>query len=347
LPDDLYEAWAEERRVELRRTCLALLAELARLYEERGELEAASEALRRVVVHDPTSEEAHVGLMRLYALSGRQGLAIAQYGRLRDVLSDRLGTEPGVAARNLRDVIAAGNLSPAQTNPAPEVPAADNHNLPAPRTSFVGRERDLVEVKRALTMTRLLTLTGAGGAGKTRLAQEVARDLVGVYLDGVWLVDLAALSEPDLVPKAVAGALGVSERPDEPLTETLVEALRPRNALLMVDNCEHLVRDAAHLVDALLNACPRLRVLATSREPLNVAGEMNWPVSPLGVPAPQREPTVAELERSESVRLFVERARHRNPAFALTPENAWAVAEVCRELDGIPLAIELAAARVT
>ena len=347
LPDDLYEGWAEEKRTELRRSCLALLAELAGLYEERGKLEAAAEALRRAVVHDPTSEEAHVGLMRLYALSGRQGSAIAQYERLRDVLSDRLGTEPGVAARDLRDEIATGNLSPAQTDPSPESPAAvDRNNLPAPRTSFVGRERDLVEVKRALAMTRLLTLTGAGGAGKTRLAQEVAKDLVGAYPDGVWLVELAALSEPDLVPKAMAGALGVPELPDEPLTETLLEALRSRNALLVVDNCEHLVRAAASLVDALLDACPRLRVLATSREPLNVAGEMNWPVSPLGVPALRRKPTAAELEGSESVRLFVERARHRNPAFVLTPDNAGAVAAVCRELDGLPLAIELAAARV-
>jgi DNA-binding SARP family transcriptional activator len=329
LPDDLYEGWAEERRTELRRSCLDLLAELAGLYEERGELEAAAEALRRAVVHDPTSEEAHVGLMRLYALSGRQGSAIAQYEQLRDVLSERLGTEPGAAARKLRDEIAAGNLSPARTGPSPESPAAaDKHNLPAPRTSFVGRERDLVEVKRALAMTRLLTLTGAGGAGKTRLAQEVARDLVGAYPDGVWLVELAALSEPDLVPKAMAGALGVPERPDEPLTETLLEALRSRTALLVVDNCEHLVRAAASLVDALLGACPRLRVLATSREPLDVAGEMNWPVSPLGVPAPRRKPTAAELEGSESVRLFVERARLRNPAFALTPDNAGAVAEV-------------------
>ncbi len=204
----------------------------------------------------------------------------------------------------------------------------------------------MVEVKRALAMTRLLTLTGTGGSGKTRLALEVARDLVGFYPHGVWLVELAPLNEPALIPRAVAGALGVQERPDEPLINTLVDASSGTTALLVLDNCEHLVRAVASLADALLDACPGLKILATSREPLNVAGEMNRPVSPLGVPDPQREPTVSLLEGAESARLFLERARHRNPSFALTPKNARAVAEVCLGLAGMPLAIELAAVRV-
>jgi predicted ATPase/DNA-binding SARP family transcriptional activator/DNA-binding CsgD family transcriptional regulator len=350
LPEDRYEPWAEERRGELRRLHHALLVELAGLYEEGGNLELAAEALSRLVAEEPTAEEAHVGLMRLYALSGRHAMALAQYERLREALSGRLGAEPGAAARGLRDSIATDRLTPALTPSArssPEGPAdADKHNLPAPRTSFVGREREMLELKRTLAMTRLLTLTGAGGAGKTRLALEVARELVGVYPDGVWLVELASISGPELVPKAVAGALGVPERPGQPLTDTLVEALRAKSALLVLDNCEHLVKAAARLADALLDACPGLRIIATSREPMNVAGETNRPVSSLGVPAPHPEPTVAELEGSESVRLFLERARNRDPSFALTPENARAVAEVCRRLDGIPLAVELAAARV-
>jgi predicted ATPase len=153
----------------------------------------------------------------------------------------------------------------------------------------------MTEVKRTLTMTRLLTLTGAGGSGKTRLALEVARDLIGAYPDGVWMVELAPLSEESLVVQAVAQALGVPERPGRPLTDVLVDALRRREMLLVIDNCEHLVEAAARLVDTLLDACPRLRILATSREPLSTAGELNWLVLPLSVPSTQRASSTALL----------------------------------------------------
>src|SRR5215204_4829214 len=220
------------------------------------------------------------------------------------------------------------------------------HNLPAQRSSFVGRERELFEVKRELAMTRLLTLTGVGGSGKTRLALEVARDLLESYPDGAWLVELAPISEDALVTKAVAEALEVPERPEEPLADTLTEVLGSQELLLVVDNCEHLLEATAHLVDVLLDSCPRLRILATSREVLGVEGEARWPVPRLSAPDPHRLPTVDELERSESARLFLARARNRDPSFAFTPGSAQAVAEVCSKLEGIPLAIELAAARV-
>jgi predicted ATPase/DNA-binding CsgD family transcriptional regulator len=230
--------------------------------------------------------------------------------------------------------------------PAPP-PQRPPNNLPLTRTSFVGREREVVEVERALATTRLLTLTGAGGSGKTRLALEVARNLLGAsYPDGVWIAELAGLSEGALAPQAVARALGVQEQPGQPLTDTLVEALRDKELLLVVDNCEHLVEAAAELVDVLLTSCPNLRVLATSREGLGVEGEVRWPVPPLSVPDVQSPATVEELEGSESVRLFAQRAAERRPGFTLSPENAQAVAQICRKLDGIPLAIELAAARV-
>jgi predicted ATPase/DNA-binding CsgD family transcriptional regulator len=210
----------------------------------------------------------------------------------------------------------------------------------------VGRKREMVEVKRELAMTRLLTLTGTGGSGKTRLALEVARDLVEAYPDGAWLVGLAPLSEEALVPKAVAEALEVPERPAEPLADTLAEVLRNRQLLLILDNCEHLLEAAARLVDKLLDSCPRLRILATSREALGVEGEVRWAVPPLSVPELQGTPSLDELEAYESVRLFVERARGRDPSYSLSPQNALAVGEICRRLEGIPLAIELAAARV-
>jgi AAA domain len=224
--------------------------------------------------------------------------------------------------------------------------STSRHNLPAPRTSFVGREREFGEIKRELEMSRLLTLTGAGGSGKTRLALEVARDLLDTYPDGVWLVELAPLSEAKLVPKAVAEALEVPERPEEPLAETLTEVLGSRELLLVVDNCEHLLEATARLVDSLLDSCPRVRILATSREALGVEGELRWPVPPLSAPDPQRTPSSEELDAYESVRLFVERAKGRDPSFSLNPHNAFEVAEICRKLEGIPLAIELAAARV-
>jgi predicted ATPase len=225
------------------------------------------------------------------------------------------------------------------------------HNLPAPRSSFVGREREIEEVERGLATTRLLTLTGAGGTGKTRLALEVARDLLEAYpdgvWDGVWLVQLAPLSEDALVPKAVAEALGVSERPGEPLADTLAELLRERQLLLILDNCEHLLEASARLADKLLDSCPRLRILATSREGLGVEGEVRWLVPPLSVPdLPLTTPSSEGLEGYESVRLFVERARGRDPYLSLGPRDARIVTDICLTLEGIPLAIELAAARV-
>jgi predicted ATPase len=202
------------------------------------------------------------------------------------------------------------------------------------------------EIRRALSATRLLTLTGAGGSGKTRLALEVARDLVQAYPDGVWLVELAPLSEGVLVPKAVAEALEVPERSGEPLIDTLAQVLRSQELLLILDNCEHLLDASSRLVDKLLNSCPRLSILATSREGLGVEGEVRWLVPSLSVPDPQGTPSSEELDAYESVRLFVARAKARNPLFSLSPKHALAVAGICNRLEGIPLAIELAAARV-
>jgi predicted ATPase/DNA-binding SARP family transcriptional activator len=351
LPGDRYEEWAEVHRRRLEETHLSILLGLARLYEERADYESAAETLRRVVVEEPVREEAHVSLMRLYALLGRKAEALAQYVLLEEVLSRELGTEPAASSRALREEIAVGRFPPIQqpasvAPPPEELPGTSKHNLPVRRTSFVGREWKLVEVKRALAMTGLLTLTGAGGSGKTRLALEVARDLVGAYPDGVWLVELAPLSERKLVPQAVAGVLGVREQPGQPLTDTLVEALRTKTMLLVLDSCEHLVETAARLVALLLDSCPRLRIMATGREALRLRGEVVWPVPLLSVPEAGRPPTVGELERYESVRLFVERAHQRNPAFTLRSENAQAVAQICARLDGLPLAIELAAARI-
>lgn len=219
-------------------------------------------------------------------------------------------------------------------------------NLPLQMNRFIGRERELAAVRELLLTSRLLTLAGVGGSGKTRLALQVATDLLDDFEHGVWWVELAALSDPLLVPQAVAAALGIPERADRTLAEALANVLRPRQLLLVLDNCEHLLAACAELIAALLRACPQLRVLATSREALTISGETVWLVLPLRVPDTYQLPPVEGLLAYEAVELFIERARSVRPAFALTPENAAAVVQVCRRLDGIPLAIELAAARI-
>jgi predicted ATPase/DNA-binding SARP family transcriptional activator/DNA-binding CsgD family transcriptional regulator len=348
LPADRYEEWAEGRRQELRRTWLSLHLELARVYEGRGEYEKGMELLQRAVLEEPTNEQMHAGLMRLYALSERRGDALAQYERLREALSGELDAQVSSTTERLREEIAAGSLFPAQPTVALTEEPSDTgkHNLPVPRTSFVGREHEKMEIKRQLTMTGLLTLTGAGGSGKTRLALEVARDLIGAYPDGVWLAELAPLAQGEFVAQSVAEAVGVPGQPGRPPTDTLVDALRTKKMLLVLDNCEHLVEAVGELVASLLGSCFYLRILATSREALGVSGEVIWPVSLLSVPDLETPPTVARLEGYEAIRLFVDRARQRAPAFALRPENAQAVAQICARLEGLPLAIELAAARI-
>ena len=357
LPEDRFEQWTQSRRGELRQTFLSLLVELSGLYEEGGgkeELELAVQALRRALVEEPTNEEAHVGLMRLYATSGRQGEALRQYGRLSEALSKELGAKPSASSRALSEEIVAGRLPALRTRlagPQTEQTAAGGgrtrHNLPSTRTSFVDRERERVELKRRLAMTRLLTLTGAGGTGKTRLAQEVAKDLVGAYPDGVWLVQLANLSEPELVAQEVAAMLGVRERPGRPLGATLAADLRAKNLLLILDNCEHLIEAVACLADELMDACPKLRILATSREPLRVAGEVVRVVPSLPVPKPNDPVLLSKegLARLAVTRLFLDRAHRREEDSAFSEGSAQAVARICRRLEGMPLAIELAAAR--
>ncbi|HEY7726836.1 MAG TPA: protein kinase, partial [Candidatus Eisenbacteria bacterium] len=230
-----------------------------------------------------------------------------------------------------------------------EARAAGPSNLPAETTSFVGRAREVAEVKRLLAEGRLVTVTGPGGCGKTRLALRVAADLLGDFADGVWLTELAGLSDPALVPQAVAAALGLREEAERPIAETLAAHAAPRALLLVLDNCEHLAAACGSLAASLLGAAPGVRLLATSREPLDVPGEARWTIPPLTSPTFE-EPAPATAERAlqyEAVRLFVERARAAQASFALTEKNAPAVSEICRELDGIPLAVELAAARAS
>ncbi len=230
----------------------------------------------------------------------------------------------------------------AMTSAAPPAPG----NLPAEPNSFIGRERDLSELALLLTDVRALTLCGPGGIGKTRLAVRLACDLVSEFPDGAWLVELADTADADLLPRRVAATFGIREEQDRALIATLAEALRARRLLLVLDTCEHIVDGCAELVQQLLASCPSLRVIATSREPLRVRGETVWRVPPLSVPTGLDPLSLADLARHEALQLFAERASAARSGFALGSENAQAVARLCLTLDGMPLAIELAAARV-
>jgi non-specific serine/threonine protein kinase len=220
-------------------------------------------------------------------------------------------------------------------------------NLPIELTSFVGREAEVREVAGLLKDARLVTLTGVGGVGKTRIALQVAAGAIDHYPDGVWLVELGALSDPDLIPKQVAVAMGVQEQANRPIAATLLEVTSSKEVLLVLDNCEHLIEGMAVLADELLRSCPGVRLLATSREPLGVSGETVWTLQPMSVPAVDIDPEPDWLGGIESIRLFIDRARLADREFSLSADNAAACAEICRRLDGVPLAIELAAARVS
>ena len=224
--------------------------------------------------------------------------------------------------------------------PVNEIP----NNLPHQATSFIGRERELADVKSMLAASRLLTLVGMGGLGKTRLSLQVAAEQIHDFPDGVWFLDLAPIADPALVVSEAAQALGVREEPDRPLLQTVCAQLRNRRALLIFDNCEHVIDASAQMASAILKAAPQVRILASSREALRAPGEQCYPVLPL--PVPRRDDGLEALARSTAVRLFVARAQQHKPAFALTEREAPAVAELVARLEGIPLALELAAARV-
>ena len=223
---------------------------------------------------------------------------------------------------------------------------AGRHNLPAQLTNFIGRDHEIAELLRLVASTRLLTLTGAGGCGKTRLALELAAHAANRFPDGVWVVELAALSDSSLVTQTVASVLDVREGPNRTICAALSGYVRDRQILLVLDNCEHLITACAQLADALLRAAPRLSILATSREGLGITGETIWRVPSLSVPDPPHAACAETLRQYDAVRLFLERSAAVDPEFSVTKANAAMVAQVCHRIDGIPLAIELAAARL-
>jgi predicted ATPase/DNA-binding SARP family transcriptional activator len=274
---------------------------------------------------------------------GRQAEALRAYQRARATLVEELGIEPGPELRTLEAAVLA-------QDPALNLPGIDTlvplrrDNLPATTTSFVGRERELDDVATLLEGARLVTLTGVGGVGKSRLALEVARRALPKFADGAWLAELAPITDPSAVVEVVAAALNVTQRQGQTLATSIIDFLRGKQLLLLLDNCEHLLDATARFIDDIVRACPKVVVLATSREGLAVAGERIVAVPSLSVP--EEDTTAKDALDVESVRLFVERAGAAKAGFTLTDKNQGAITRLCRRLDGIPLAIELAAARV-
>jgi predicted ATPase/DNA-binding SARP family transcriptional activator len=351
------EEWAFEERQRREQVYLIALETLAAEARRKGDLGAAERHLRRAVTTDPLRETAQRALMQVLADAGSYAAALTTYRELRLRLHRDLSAEPDPETQALFQQIrseARARAVDSSHRGLPPHPPDDlaprsspelfPNNLPLQLTRFIGREQAMSEVRQLIRDHRLVTLTGAGGCGKTRLALEVAADLLESFPDGVWFVELAPLSDPTLVPHAVAAVLGLQEMPGRPLAQTLADRFVGRQ-LLLLDNCEHLIEASAELIHEMLQGCPRLQVLTTSREPLGVTGEHRYRVPPLSVPDAKRLPAGGDLMQYEAVQFLMERVAAVQPAFELTEENAPAVVQVCRRLDGLPLAIELAAAR--
>ncbi len=336
-----FDEWAVGQRERLRQLVLQALHELAVHHSARGEYSQAADCLAQLISLDPWREDAHRQLMLVLAYSGQRDAALAQYQTCRRVLDEELGEKPAAETTALYERIRAGVVEP------PSLPRTRPNNLQSPPTPLLGREEELKRVGALLESSecRLLTLVGPGGVGKTRLGLQVATDLLESFDGGAFFVDLAPVVEPDLVLTTIASALGVRETPGQPLVESVRARLRQGRVLLLLDNFEQVL-SAAPLVAELLGTCPDLSVLVTSRAVLRLRGEYEFPVSPLALPDLSRLPDLETLVDSPVVALFAQRARAVQTDFRVTEENASSVATICVRLDGLPLAIELAAARI-
>jgi predicted ATPase/DNA-binding SARP family transcriptional activator len=327
LPTDLYEEWLDARRTSLRTSYMAVLARLAGMYEELDDPARAIEAWQGLVTADPLREDACARLMLLLAQSGRRDEALARFDTLRDILDRELGVAPEPVTRQLAEAIRDGTLG--AISPPPPIRQRSSR-LPAQTTSLIGRQREVAEVRQALAASRIVTLTGPGGAGKTRLAISVAEELRPDFPDGVYFVQLAAISQADFVVSAIAQELGLTSAHGQSPMDQLLQFLEDRSALLVLDNFEHVL-PATPEVSQILEASARTAVLATSRIPLRIRGERIYPLR--------------SLTDDAAVTLFIERSRDAIPGFEPDADQIEAIREICQRLDGLPLAIELAAAR--
>ncbi len=352
---DCYEDWAQSIRENLRQTYLNTLEKLVLFLADARNQREALEYAQLLLRQEPTREGTYRHLMGLYAQSGDRASIARIYNTCVTVLQRELGLEPSPATRKAYENFLGQATHwdrPIEPSPVPlEQPLLNN--LPHSLTSFVGRSQELEQVDILLSKHRLVSLCGPGGIGKTRLALAAVKPLAPEYRDGIFMVDLAAVNAPGLVTRAVADALQANDEVRSAGLDGLVNLLRDQNLLLLLDNCEHLTEEVGTVVSALLQACPSLRIVTTSREALNVYGETVWLVPALPVPLPSEYIDLQDLtaqtqawQSNESVELFIERAKSTLPTFQPDARALLTIAGICRRLDGIPLAIEMAAARV-
>jgi predicted ATPase/DNA-binding SARP family transcriptional activator len=322
-----YDDWIVLEREHLQAVYEQKMARLLELLESEKRWYEILEWAERWISLGQEPEAAYRYLMIAYDVLGDRAKVTSTYER---------------CAQALREL----NLEPSEQTRALAFKRTSKLNIPIPLTSFIGREKELEEVADLFSKSRLITLTGSGGVGKTRLSIQVVAEILGRFPDGVWFLDLAPLSDPALLPYTLVNLLGLSQSGEMPLTEMLINYFRTRTVLLIFDNCEHLVESCAQLVNLLLTSCKNLSILATSREALRVSGEIHYRVPSLTIPTPEVEVVIDEFSNMESVKLFAERGAVALPGFAISQQNAPAIAQICQRLDGIPLAIELAAARI-
>lgn len=332
-------AWVERRRLELSELHLQALEVFSQTCATCGDADGAVCAAEEAVARQPLRESAHLCAMAAHEAAGNRARALRAYERCRRVLAEELGVAPGPDLQQAYVALLGDEPAGDATPQRPRAPG----NLPAPRGCFIGRSRERAEVRRLLGSTRLLTITGTGGAGKSRLGLEVVSEVVEDYPDGVWLVELAGVGEARLVGAQVQSALQVPDQHGCSALDSLARHLERKRVLLVLDNCEHVVASCASLVDRLLRSCPAVQVVATSREPLCLEGETVWVIPPLSSPGLDEGGPIEPLLRYDAVALFVDRAVSAAPGLDLSGMGD-AVATICRRLDGIALAIELAAA---
>lgn len=350
---DCQEEWAAVERNQREQAYLGALEALAAYLQAQGEPAAAVHWLRLLIAADPYRESAYESLMRALADCGDLAAVTVVYQELRARLRQDLNASPSPETEAVYRQLNKQERPAPTLPPAPQPAAPTLRHLPVPLSDLIGRDREIAEGVNWLKLRRLVTLLGTGGIGKTRLAIATAEAALPQFEQGVWFVDLAALTDAALVPQAVAKALGIPEQRTRPIIETLTEALAERSLLLVLDNCEHLPEACAELAQTLLLSSPKLHILATSRQALNVMGEQVYQVPTLPVPPLEPLHDTDKLEKDphflmeyEAVRLFVDRALRVNSTFRLNNRNAAAVLQICHHLDGIPLAIEMAAARL-
>ncbi|MFC5067930.1 ATP-binding protein [Flaviflagellibacter deserti] len=340
------QAWLLQKRQELESAALRAIEKLLDLSIDEARFDDVERLARRALELDPVLEEAHRALIAVYLSRGQRALAARQFKKCRDLLSSELGVAPSErTASMLRPAIvsAASKEKPVQ-QPEPAATVRKN-NLPDQLAALIGRDDERSEVARRLERSRVVTLTGSGGAGKTRLSIQVGFDLLDRFNDEVWLIELAAIENPQLVAESICGTLGVPAQGGRSAIDTAVDFLAHRRALLILDNCEHVIAAAAAIAEAIARSCPDVRILATSREPLAISGEETFRIPNLGFP-PSSRISASEARRHSAVQLLMERASRLVERFELTDANAPAIARICQQVDGIPLAIELAAPRL-